>query len=296
MAAKRLSERSRFKDALILSSDYFANPGVNGKVELGVLLLKSGIKVWAWTEEYAELILEFPAKTPWRQIVEHALNNELFMSAVFLDDIQILNDLPPFGRMLGFAITESDEDKACARLLLCLSDDDLLKLETFDGGLYNQDLLSFLTGLSLKIDEEGIDIVDIPALKLKPNFNYEDLKSAFELAIGYAHKAQEEIQKKIELKEAETAIKLKPFEKQITLFVDAWKAKHSISRYQGSSRTCYMGLVRAVEYLRGYILNNNKLPNGMHKIPAGKDCFGSTGDEFKLNFDYYYRPKLQDLK
>jgi hypothetical protein len=289
MAAKRLSERSRFKDALILSSDYFANPGVNGEVELGVLLLKSEIKVWAWTEEYAELISEFPAKTPWREIVEHALNNETFMSAVYLDGIQILNDLPPFGRMLGFAITESDEDKACARLLLCLSDDDLLNLETFDGGLYNKDLLSFLTGLSVKLDEEGIDIEDIPAFKLKPNFNYEDLESAFELAI-------KNFEKQIELKEAETAIKLKPFDLQITSFVDNWKATHNFSRYPGSSGTCYMGLGRAVEYLRGYILNNNKLPNGTHTIPAGKDCFGSRGDEFELDFDDYYKPKLQDLK
>jgi hypothetical protein len=57
-----------------------------------------------------------------------------------------------------------------------------------------------------------------------------------------------------------------------------------------------MGLGRAVEYLRGYILNNNKLPNGTHTIPAGKDCFGSRGDKFELDFDDYYKPKLQDLK
>jgi hypothetical protein len=287
LSAKRLSERSRFKDALILRSDYFANPGVNGEVQLGVLSLKSVIQVWAWAEEYAELISEFPAKTPWREIVEHALNNETFMSAVYLNDIQILNDLPPFGRMLGFAITENDEDKACARLLLCLSDDDLLKLETFDGGLYNQDLLSFLTGLSVKLDDEGIDIEDIPTIKLNPNFNYDDLESAFELAIKSVLKAQKKFEKQLELKVAETAVKLKPFDYKIKLFVDNWTAKHSMSRYPGSSATCYMRLGRSMEYLRNYILTNNRLPNGKHTIPAGQDCFGSKGTEFELDFDSY---------
>lgn len=284
---KKLSEKKQFSNSLILNWEYSSNPFMNGETELAVLFLKSKIQIWSWTEDYSESIAEFPIKASWRDIVDYALNDETFVSSVSLGHIEFLNDIPPFGQMLGFAVTESDEDKSCARLLLKLSDDDLLRLEKCTGSLYDDSLLSFLTNLLVKLDDEGIDIDDIPTPMLKKNFNYEDLESAFQLSIESAIKAQEDIQKQIELEKAETAIKLKPFDSQITLFVNSWKAKHTMSRYPGTSSTCYMRLGRAMAYITNHIVQNNEFPSGKHLIPAGQDCFGTKGPEYELDFEAY---------
>jgi hypothetical protein len=48
-----------------------------------------------------------------------------------------------------------------------------------------------------------------------------------------------------------------------------------------------MGLGRFRSYLEDYVLENNDFPKGKHVIPAGKDCWGTNGPEFQVDFDIF---------
>jgi hypothetical protein len=281
MLPTRLSERKKFKDALILSSTYSANPSVSGNVELAILWLKSKIQIWSWCDENIEPIFELPIKSTWRDIATLALNSEIISSAVSnLNGIKIYNDIPPLGQFLGLALTEYDRDKIRAKLLLALNNKDLLILSGLESGLYNPDLLILLDKIAEKIEDEMIEIEDIKPPKLSDAFNYCDLHKAFELSINEAVKNIEE------MTQAEDNA-LAPFQNKISEFIQKWAFDKPKRRYPGGGNLPVFGQLQLTRYIKGYIQKNGKFPIGVHSIPKGTDIFDKEVNGFEINFDIY---------
>lgn len=282
MSAKRLSERDRFKDALILSSFYFANPGVNGETELGLLKLKSKIQLWVWCEDYAEVILELPAESHWRELVTEALNNDSVSAAVALDDIRIIRDRPPIGQLLGFAFSEYDQDKVRGKLLLKLSDHSILELCRFQhNGLYDREILYILDKVAESLEEISIDIDDLPEPKLNDVFNLWDLKQAFQLCMHDLTEKYEAEQRKIENDD----VVLNPFLELKREIIRKWADDKPTRRYPGGGPLPAAGELQLSRYIDNYILNHGKTPTGKHLIPSGPDIFDRTSSEFEVDFD-----------
>lgn len=281
---KKLTERKKFQNSLILNCCYSSNPSVNGDMELGVLFLKSKIQIWMWTEEYAESIAEFPVKTPWREVVDYALNDETFVSAVHLNDISIQNDIPPIGQFLGLAITESEQDKVRARLLLKLSDHELSELHRFQHKkLYDVGLMRILDNLAEELQANDAEIEALEAPKLSEVFNLYDLEKAFKLSLQNLLKHLEEQENRRAREDAE----LDCFEERIKEFITSWASKRPSRRYPGGGSLPASGQLELNRYIRKYILENKKFPTGVHLIPKGLDIFDRYSEEFEVNFDAF---------
>jgi hypothetical protein len=137
MATQPPSKQKRFKGALILSASYSANPGVSGFAELAVVRRKSGIGLWSWCDAYpAERVIVLPASASVVEIAKAVLDDDrLAASAVALDEIDVISDMPPLGELLSLIWCNDESAQQSARLLLGLGLAAIERLATLSNGL-----------------------------------------------------------------------------------------------------------------------------------------------------------------
>jgi hypothetical protein len=278
----RLSDTEKFKGSLILSAKYIAPPIDNGNVELAIFLQNSKMQIWSWRDKNIENISELPVTSNWRDIATFALYSEIISSGIRnLDGIKIFYDTPPLGQLLGFAMTDNDQDKLRAKLLLTLSDRALLVLCSLRNGLYHSNLLTLLDNIIEKISDEMIEIEDfIQKPKLNKIFNIIDLEQAFVVCIKQAIK-------NIEGKNRLLENKLTPLKMDIDRFLHKWSSDKPKRRYPAGGNLPALGQVQLMRYIKEFIIKNGDFPRGIHFIPKGTDIFNKEAIGFEINFDDY---------
>lgn len=276
----RLSERTDFKDALILAADYMSNPAMNGECELGVRWLDSGVEVWEWVDELgAEVVTTFPKESTTREIIGPLLNDDRYPAAVSLHGISMIGDRPPLGQLLSLLWADSEFHKKAIGLLLRLGDDDLVGLSMCDGdGLLNADLLQALQTVSEFLYENDVELDGLPDQIHLAELSPRGLTAAFTQA---GVKVQQDADEAL----AEKQRALAPFQAEIRSICGAWESRVQQQRQASNQKYPPATSGRLTRFLEEAVLRTKAMPTGVHVVPGGRGWMGRSEPAITVDID-----------
>lgn len=280
MSGKPLSKQAKFKDALILKAPYSSNPGVNGWCELAMTTTKTERKFWSWIDEWGtEITAIFPIDMDLSEIVESLIHNESLMASVSPSEIEVSNDSPPLGELLRLIWGDSEDNKIVASLLSHLSVQTLVNLCATKNGLLDHELHELLLEIHCLMDDEGLDLVDLPyGIDLKkptPKSIYDRFRKLLFLRTV-------DIAKDVENSKTDVS----PFLDSIGLIVDKWcSGKPTKIKYPGGGYFDNPSIRAVRNFLLAYVSEHGYLPEGKHTV-THKAPFGSQSIfSFVVDFD-----------
>lgn len=264
---------------LTLRGTYLSDvPGGEGETELSIHFGSAGTEIWSHDSNLGqpECLVELPASSTWRDIVDALIADERVPSPLEASDITLQGDRPPLGVLLGCIFACRPEDKSYLNLLLELPPHTLDRITSRPS--WNLDVVA---GELAEIEEFfQEDAFEVP-LEILDATDWATISDVLELRTTIARRC-EEISKNREEEDNRRGKVLAPFAGSIESFLHAWR---STQPREGKFQYAHVkGLPRLSRYIENYVLENGCLPTGIHEIPAGADIGPYAGPAFKVAF------------